>query len=207
VQGWLEIVVNVVTGFIDKAGYGGVFLGMALESLCLPLPSEIVLVSAGFLVGQGEFSLPLALASAFAGALFGSTITYSVARFGGWPLLQRYGRYFLLTEQRLRATEIWFTKHGAKAVLLCRLVSGLRAIVSVPAGLCHMPYPKFLLYTALGSGTWVVIGILFGRFVGKEWERLSHLGHGILIGAIALLASIMIWHHFHKKRIGDKPEA
>jgi membrane protein DedA with SNARE-associated domain len=173
---------------------------MLLESLCLPLPSEIVLVSAGFLVGQGKFSLPLALGSAFAGALLGSTITYAIARFGGWPLLQRYGRYLLLTEQRLRATEAWFAKHGAKAVLICRLISGLRAIVSIPAGLCHMPYPKFLLYTALGSGSWVVIGVLFGRFVGKEWERLNHLGHLMLAGAIALLVLFMLWHHFRKGR-------
>jgi len=200
VQDWLEIMVNAITGFIDKAGYGGVFLGMMLESLCLPLPSEVVLVSAGFLVGQGKFSLSLALGSAFAGALTGSTITYGIARFGGWPILKRYGRYILLTEQRLRTTETWFARHGAKAVLICRLISGLRAIVSVPAGLCHMPYLKFLMYTALGSGSWVVIGVLFGRFVGKEWERLNHLGHLMLAGALVLLVLLMIWHHFHKRK-------
>lgn len=196
----LETIVSAITGFISQAGYIGIFLGMTLESMCLPLPSEIVLVFGGFLVGEGRFSLPLILASAFAGSLVGSTITYCIARFGGWPLLQRYGRFILITEQRLIATEVWFKRHGSKAVFFCRLVSGMRAIVSLPAGLCHMPYPKFLLYTALGSGAWIVAGVLFGRFVGKEWKVLNNYGHMILAAAIVLVAAMLIWHHISKHR-------
>jgi membrane protein DedA with SNARE-associated domain len=196
--GWLEMIVNTVTGFIHQAGYGGVFLFMLLESLCLPIPSEIVLVSAGFLVAEGNFTLPFALLSGFAGALSGSSIAYSIARFGGRPLLARYGRYLFLTEARLAATEKWFYRHGAKAVFICRLISGMRAIISLPAGLCHMPYSKFLLYTALGSGLWVVTGTLFGMFVGLEWEKLNHLGHLVLAGVLGIAVLLLAWKHFHK---------
>jgi membrane protein DedA with SNARE-associated domain len=196
---WVEVIVEAVTGFIGSAGYGGVFLLMALESVCMPIPSEIVLVSAGFLAGTGEFALHWAMLSGFAGALAGSTLTYSIARFGGRPLLLRYGRFILLTEERLRASEDWFGRHGPKAVFFCRLISGMRAIVSVPAGLCHMPYSRFLLYTALGSGTWVVAGVLFGMFVGKEWEKLSHLGHMLLAGAVMIVAALLVWHHFRAR--------
>ncbi|NIM04694.1 MAG: DedA family protein [Armatimonadetes bacterium] len=196
---WVEIIVEAITGFIGSAGYVGVFLLMVMESCCMPIPSEIVLVSAGFLVGRGDFALHWAMLSGFAGALSGSTLTYSIARFGGRPLLLRYGRYILLTEQRLRASEKWFARHGPKAVFFCRLISGMRAIVSVPAGLCHMPYSKFLLYTALGSGSWVVVGVLFGMFVGREWEKLSHLGHLALAAAALVVAALLIWHHLRSR--------
>jgi len=197
---WIEVTVKAITGFIGSAGYLGIFVLMGMESACMPIPSEIVLVSAGFLVAEGEFSLPWAMGSAFAGALCGSTLAYSIARFGGRPLLLRFGRYIFLNEERLARSEAWFKRHGPKAVFVCRLISGTRAIVSVPAGLCHMPYPKFLLYTALGSGFWVVVGTLFGLFVGKEWEKLSHAGHLIFVGAVFLLAVFLVWHHFRSRR-------
>lgn len=200
---WIEAGVNAVTGFVGSAGYAGVFALMALESACMPIPSEIVLVSAGFLVAQGKFSLAWAMISALAGALTGSTLAYSVARFGGRPLLLGFGRYIFLTEARLQASENWFGRHGPKAVFICRLISGMRAIVSVPAGLCHMPYPKFLLYTALGSGTWVVVGVLFGRFVGQEWKKLSHVGHIVFVVAAVVVIALLAWHHFRHR---DQPE-
>ncbi len=196
---WLDVIVKAVTGFIDGAGYGGVFLLMMLESACLPLPSEIVLAAAGFVVQRGDFTLPWTIGSGLAGALCGSSLTYSIARFGGRPLLLRYGRILLLTEARLHATETWFAKHGPKAVFFCRWISGMRAIVSIPAGLCHMPYPKFLLYTALGSGIWVIVGVLFGFFVGREWEKLSSVSHLVLAAVIVAGVVLLVWHHFRKK--------
>ena len=205
----IEQIITAVTGFVGSAGYLGVFLLMALEACCMPIPSEVVLVSAGYLVAEGKFSLAGAMLSAFAGALTGASFVYSVARFGGRPLVLRFGRYLLLTEKRLNSAEGWFRRHGAKAVFLCRLVSGVRAIVSLPAGLCHMPYPKFLIYTALGSGAWVVTGTLFGMFVGKEWKKLSDIGHIVMVVAVVLVGAAMVWHHFrgHKEPTEESRES
>lgn len=196
----MEQIVDIVTNFVYKAGYLGVFLLMMLEACCLPIPSEVVLLTAGFLVGKGQFSLPVVLIISLGGALTGSTITYCIGRYGGRPLLNRYGRYIFLTAPRLDATEAWFTRHGSKAVFICRWVSGMRAIVSIPAGLCHMPYPKFLAYTALGSGTWVLVGVLIGRFVGKEWQKLSHVGHYLLVAVILLAGIAFVIHHLHQRK-------
>ena len=194
----IEQIVNLITSLIDKGGYAGVFFLMLLEACCFPIPSEIVLVSAGFLAGQGKFSLPITLAVGLGGALTGSTITYCVGRYGGRPLLVRYGRYVLLTESRLASVETWFHRHGPKAVFICRWISGMRAIISIPAGLCHMPYPKFLLYTTLGSGAWVITGTLFGKIVGQNWKTLGQVGHYLLAAAVVVVIALIAWHHFRK---------
>jgi membrane protein DedA with SNARE-associated domain len=198
----MEEIINAIVDVIGKAGYPGIFFFMMLEACCMPIPSEAILPTAGFLAsaaGHNELSLPLAMLSAFAGALCGSTISYCVGRFGGRPLVLRFGRYIFLTPKRLAFTEGWFRRHGTKAVLVCRWISGMRAIISVPAGLCHMPYPRFLLYTALGSGAWVVVGTLFGFFVGKEWQKLSAVGHYLLIALIVVIAGFFVVHHFRSR--------
>jgi membrane protein DedA with SNARE-associated domain len=199
-ESFIEQVVTIVTGFIDKGGYAGVFFLMLLEACCFPIPSEIVLVSAGYLVGQGKFNLFITLAVGLGGALAGSTITYCAGRFGGYPLLKRYGRLVLLTESRLVSVETWFRRHGPKAVFICRWISGMRAIVSIPAGLCHMPYPKFLLYTALGSGAWVITGTLVGMIFGQKWKTLGQVGHYLLAATVVVVVGLLAWHHFRKGR-------
>lgn len=196
----IDQIVTWATGIIQDLGYLGVFVLMTLEACCLPIPSEAILLTAGFLVGEGKFTLSLLLITGIGGALTGSTISYCIGRFGGRPLLARYGRFIFLTESRLDATEAWFLRHGAKAVFICRLVSGMRAIISIPAGLCHMSYPKFLAYTALGSGTWVVTGSLLGMFVGREWKRLSSVGHYLLAALVIGAAAVIIIHHFRQRK-------
>jgi membrane protein DedA with SNARE-associated domain len=192
----IEHIVEIVTNW----GYPGIFFFMMLEACCMPIPSEAILPGAGYLVGQDKLHLWPAIAAGLGGALTGSSISYCVGRFGGKPLLVRFGRYILLTEPRLNATEAWFTRHGSKAVFFCRWISGMRAIVSIPAGLCHMPYLKFLAYTTLGSGTWVVAGVLFGMFVGREWKTLSNVGH-YLLGAILVAAAVaLVIHHLRQRR-------
>jgi membrane protein DedA with SNARE-associated domain len=189
---WLDRLARAVLAVIAALGPWGVFALMAAEQACLPIPSEITLLAAGFLASEGRagFALPIVIAAGIAGALTGASISYLVARRLGRPILQRYGRYLLITPPRLDAVTAWTDRHGWKAVLFCRWITGLRALVSLPAGLAHMPYPKFLALTALGSGGWVVAGVLIGWLVGEEWQRILHLVKRA--NYIALIAIIVI---------------
>jgi membrane protein DedA with SNARE-associated domain len=194
---FIETAVNYVSIVIAHLGYPGVFVFMALEAMCMPIPSEIVLVFAGFLVARGDFSLWGAMVVGLAGALTGASISYAAGRFGGRPLVERWGKWVLLTPQRLDSVEQWFSRYGAAAVLICRWVTGLRAIVSLPAGLSRMQYWKFLGYTAFGSGVWVVLAVLIGYFVGEEWRRivkvLEHANH-VLLGLVIVAAiCLVVW--------------
>jgi len=204
----LDAVVAMLTRIIGQAGYPGVFALMALEASCIPIPSEVTLVFAGFLVAQGRFTLAGAIAAALLGVVVGSTISYSVGRYGGRPFILRFGRFFLLNEHRLALTERWFARYGGKAVIICRLISGLRAIISLPAGLVRMSYPRFMAYTLAGSGTWVVIGVLLGFLVGEEWRRIIHYlrqaGHFALL--LVVLAAVGAWYLHHRmSRVSEKP--
>jgi membrane protein DedA with SNARE-associated domain len=200
----IEIAVVFVTRIIGTLGYPGVFLFMALESACMPIPSEIVLVFAGFLAARGDFTVVGALAMGLAGALTGSSMAYAVGRFGGRALVLRWGKYFLVTAERLDRTQEWFARYGGRAIFICRLVSGLRAVISVPAGLARMSYPRFLAYTAAGTGLWVVTAVLVGYFVGEEWQAIAHwlrrANEVLLIAAIVVAVGAYAVYHVLRKR-------
>lgn len=193
----IEPAVQWLTDLIGRLGYLGVFGGMALESACVPLPSEIVLVFAGFAVSQGKLHPVPTVLVAIAGALTGASVSYLIGRYGGKPLVFRYGRYVLLTPARLQPAEDWFKRQGGKAVFICRLISGARALVSLPAGMVGMSYPRFLLYTALGSGLWCLIGVLLGWWMGEEWRHivawLSSANHLVLAAGVVVLAAWLLW--------------
>jgi membrane protein DedA with SNARE-associated domain len=189
---FLGAAVSFITRFIATLGYPGVFLFMALESACMPIPSEIVLVFAGFLAARGKFSVAAAIAVGLAGALTGSSAAYALGRYGGRALVLRWGKCLLITEERLEQTQQWFGRYGGRAVFVCRLISGLRAIISIPAGLAGMSYPRFLLYTAAGTGLWVVTAVLIGYFVGEEWQaiiRLLHRANEVVLMAAVVAAT------------------
>jgi len=201
---FLERAVVVVTAVISALGYPGVFLFMAAESACIPIPSEIVLVFAGFLASQGRFSIAGAIAAGLAGALTGSSISYALGRFGGRAAALRWGKYLLITEERLERTQQWFARYGGRAVFVCRLITGLRAVVSIPAGLAGMGYARFLAYTAAGTGLWVVTAVLIGFFVGEEWRRivvfLRHANEVVLIVVIVIAAGVYLYWHLRRRR-------
>ncbi len=188
---WIETAIVFITRVIGALGYPGVFLFMALESACTPIPSEIVLVFAGFLAARGDFTVAGAIAMGLAGALTGSSAAYAVGRFGGRALVLRWGKYVCVTEERLDRTQEWFARYGGRAVFVCRLISGLRAIISIPAGLARMSYPRFLVYTAAGTGLWVVTAVLVGYFMGEEWQAIVHWlrrANEVLLVAVVVIA-------------------
>lgn len=176
---------------IGAWGYLGAFLGMALESACIPIPSEVTLPLAGFLAWRGKVDPFLAFGAALSGCALGATASYLLGRLGGRPLVRRLGKYILLTEHRLQMAEKWFSKWGAWTVLVGRWITGIRAVVSIPAGLFGLPYPKFLAFTLLGYGAWCAGGIWLGYALGENWTVIADFLARLDVWALGLLGAAL----------------
>jgi membrane protein DedA with SNARE-associated domain len=163
---WLLITVN---GW----GYTGIFILMALESTVLPVPSELVLIPAGYLAYQGEMNLMLIILASTFGSLAGAFINYSFALWVGRPFLERHGRYFFVRPALLNKTDTFFAQHGAISTFTGRLIPGIRHLISLPAGLCRMPVATFAGYTSLGAGIWSVVLTLLGYVIGDNAALLQ----------------------------------
>jgi membrane protein DedA with SNARE-associated domain len=168
-----KIVIYLITGF----GYGGVFFAMVLESACIPLPSEIIHPFAGYLVFTGKFVYwKITIVAAIANVI-GGLISYYIGKYGGRPLIIRYGKYLLISEYKLRKTEIFFEKYGEYTVFFGRMLPVVRTFISLPAGIARMNALKMSIYTFLGSLPWCALLIWAGKELGENWQRLEPLFH------------------------------
>lgn len=201
--GLLSDLTNWAKDFVESAGYIGVFLMIVLENVFPPIPSEAILPLAGFLAGEGRFWLPAVILAATLGAVVGALILYYVAyAFGDqrvrW-LINRYGKWFAVSEDELDKANGWFDRHGGAAVFICRLVPIVRSLVSLPAGLRRMNLTTFIIYTALGSGLWNSILIIAGWWLGDNWEEVStvvdYLEYPIYLAILGAVA----WFIWKKK--------
>jgi len=147
-------------------GYPGVVALMAMESSILPVPSELVMPPAGYWAAKGEMSFAIALICGVLGSVIGALANYYGAQLIGRPLIQRYGKYVLLSEKNLLRSERFFAEHGEISTLIGRLFPVIRHLISIPAGLHRMPLPKFILYTAAGAAVWCAILTWIGYFLG-----------------------------------------
>jgi membrane protein DedA with SNARE-associated domain len=189
-----------VTSVVEHGGYLGLAALTLLENLFPPIPSELVLPVAGYLVSQGRLSLVLAVAAGTAGSLTGALILYGLGyrwgERGVRRLIRRHGRWLGLGEADLDRSQEWFRKYGGYAVLLGRLVPSLRSLISIPAGMARMPLLPFVLYTTLGSTVWNAFLVGSGWLLGDQWDRLKPylqvLGWGGLLAA-GLGAVWLIW--------------
>ena len=149
-------------------GYPGIIALMAMESSILPVPSELVMPPAGYWAAKGQMSFPIALICGVVGSVIGALANYYGAQLIGRPLIQRYGRYVLLSEKNLLRSERFFAQHGEISTLIGRLFPVIRHLISIPAGLHRMPLPKFILYTAVGAAVWCAILTWIGYFLGQH---------------------------------------
>ncbi len=149
-------------------GYPGVVALMAMESSILPVPSELVMPPAGYWAAKGEMSFAIALICGVLGSVIGALANYYGAQLIGRPLIQRYGKYVLLSEKNLLRSERFFAEHGEISTLIGRLFPVIRHLISIPAGLHRMPLPKFILYTAAGAAVWCAILTWIGYFLGQH---------------------------------------
>jgi membrane protein DedA with SNARE-associated domain len=189
----VEFVSNFMINLIGTLGYWGVFIGMTLESACIPIPSEIIMTFSGFVVWQGNTNMTLigiTVVGAF-GNLVGSLIAYFVGLKGGRPLLEKYGKYLLITHNKLELADRWFSKYGGEAVLISRVLPIIRTFISLPAGIAHMDLRKFAVYTFIGSLPWTFALGYIGIMLGPNWGIIQSYFHilDILVG-IGLLGII-----------------
>lgn len=203
----VEFVSLFAINLIGSLGYWGVFIGMTLESACIPLPSEIIMTFSGFVVWQGNTNMTLwgiTLIGAL-GNLFGSLIAYTVGLKGGRPLLEKYGKYILITHKNLETADKWFDKYGYEAVLISRVLPGIRTFISLPAGITHMNLKKFITYTFLGSLPWCFVLGYIGVQLGPQWEIISKYFHIldilVIIGIIGFIGYIIYKYQYKKSAI------
>jgi membrane protein DedA with SNARE-associated domain len=188
-----------------SAGYLGIVLAMALESCCVPLPSEIVMPLAGYyaVLHPDRFSLVgVALAGAF-GCVIGSASGYAIGRSGGRPLLLRYGRYLLISQADSDRADRLFARHGGAVAFFSRLLPVVRTYISLPAGIARMPFARFCLYTLLGSLPWCLALAWVGSKAGEHSQQLVSVFRGLDVVIIAVLLAGFawyVWRHLHNDR-------
>src|SRR5579872_6474255 len=186
-----------IIAVIAAMGYGGVILLMAIESACIPLPSEIVMPFSGYLVAAGRFSLNLvAIAGAF-GCLLGSGVGYYLGATGGRWVLERYGRYVLISPHELETAERFFERWGAPAVFFSRLLPVVRTFIAFPAGVARMRLLPFALYTLAGSYLWCLALAFLGMKLGQHWNTLGPYFHRFdtVIGALIVLGAAAVLYN------------
>ena len=195
--GILENLSNFAIYLIQSLGYWGVFIGMTLESACIPIPSEIIMTFSGYVVWQGNTNMTL-LGITLVGAvanLFGSLIAYYVGLIGGRPVLEKYGKYILITHSNLERADKWFEKYGYEAVFISRMLPGIRTFISLPAGIAHMDIKKFIIYTFIGSLPWTFALGYIGVLLGPHWDLIESYFHildiVVIIGIIGFIAYVI----------------
>jgi len=202
-MGLIEWGTNLILDWIETFGYLGVMFLMALESACMPVPSEIVMPFAGYLVWQSEnvadySGTPMTLVGiGLAGAVgctIGSIAAYYVGMHAGRPFILRYGKYFLMSEKHLLTAERWFEKYGDAATFISRLLPIIRTFISLPAGIAKMNFKKFVLYSFVGSLPWTFMLGYVGYALGPSWEDIMDVFHKLDVLVIAGLVVIVVWY-------------
>ena len=185
-----------VTGIISHIGYPGVALLMAIESACIPLPSEIIMPFAGYLVYLGRFHLLWVATAGAIGCNLGSAVAYWIGAYGGRPLIQRYGRFVLLNQRDLDRTTRYFERYGNITVLIGRLLPVVRTFIALPAGIARMSQVRFHIYTFIGSWPWCLALAYAGMKLGNAWNtdpRLKNILHRSDAAVLLLLAVAFVW--------------
>jgi len=191
----LKELAHILVDTIFDWGYVGIFLLMAVESSFFPFPSEIVLIPAGYLASQGEMSIALIISSALAGSMVGAFINYYLALTLGRKILEKYGKYFFISEATLDKMDNFFEKHGAISTFIGRLIPGIRQLISVPAGLSRMNLAVFSTYTALGAGIWAFVLTMLGYFIGENQELIDIYLKQITMAILFILVILAFWYY------------
>jgi len=197
-QGLLHFISNIYI----LMQWPGVVVLMAVESACIPLPSEIIMPLAGWMLirNQSLSVTHILIAGAYGalGCVIGSVIAYGVGMWGGRPLLEKYGKYILVSRHDLDLADRWFNRYGSWSIFLSRLLPVVRTFISLPAGIARMHFVKFLLYTFIGSFIWCA-GLAYGGYLlGEHWEQIRTIMRPFdpfIIAIIIALIALYIYRH------------
>jgi membrane protein DedA with SNARE-associated domain len=195
----IAILATWIMGIISTMGYGGIVLLMAIESACIPLPSEIIMPFAGFLVFKGEMVLWMVAVAGALGCVVGSIPAYYLGMYGGRPLVEKYGKWVLISHKDLKWADHAFEKHGDIIIFIGRLLPAVRTFIAFPAGVARMHMGKFILYTFVGSLIWCYLLAFAGFKMGEHWESLKvyfHEFHYVIAGAGLIFVIWYLKRHF-----------
>jgi membrane protein DedA with SNARE-associated domain len=204
------IVIPFLEALYERFGYVGVVIAMAIESAAIPLPSELILPFAGWSVSKG-LTEPLtsspwsywgAVIAGVVGNTVGSLASYAIGAYGGRPLVERYGKYVLISAHDLELADRWFARYGEATVFFSRMLPIVRTFISVPAGIARMPLWRFTLFSILGAVPWVMLLVWGGMQLGDHWLELKHNLRGLdyLIAAVILLGvGLFVWRHVRRR--------
>jgi membrane protein DedA with SNARE-associated domain len=194
----LERVFDWIIQTVHAWGYTGIVIMMAVESTILPFPSEAALIPAGYLASQGKMDPFIAVACGAIGSLIGASLNYAVSMWLGRPIVERIGSVVFVTPDKLDAADRYFAKHGEITTFVGRLIPGIRHLISIPAGVARMNFPRFAFYTTLGAGLWSAVLVGVGYWVGANqdlWRPMLHKATLWTFGGIVVLVGIYVWRH------------
>jgi membrane protein DedA with SNARE-associated domain len=207
----LHALATFATDTIDRFGATAVFVLMALESACIPIPSEVIQLYAGFMVSEDRLGLVTAVLAGTIGNVVGSWVAWAVGVYGGRPWIERHGRWLHVSPKRMAMADRWFERYGAKVVFWSRMLPIIRTFISLPAGIARMPFWQFTLYTFFGALPWCLALTLVGVQVGENWEEVeerlklfTYLVAVLIVLAAAWLA-VRLWRA--RDRAGDRAGA
>jgi len=206
-----ELITAFITNLYATTGLAGIVLAMAIESCCIPLPSEIVMPLAGVMIVEGKIlagvnpwlSLVLVALAGSIGCLIGSIVAYGIGYAGGRPLLLKYGRYVLISQHDADKADRFFQRWGSVTVFFSRLLPVVRTYISLPAGIARTPFVKFCIFTFLGSFPWCLLLAYVGTVVGQNLSTLGPVFHGfdlVIIAAVVVLVVLYLWRHIRNDR-------
>lgn len=201
----LEQLSALIINFIQSTGYWGVFLLMTLESALIPIPSEITMPFAGFLVSTGKLSMIGIILAGAIGNLIGSLIAYGLGYFLEETiivsLIEKYGKFILVTKHEYDRAIHWFNKYGGKIAFFSRLFPAVRTFISLPAGLSEMNIWKFSIYTFLGSLMWSAFLAYIGFYLGENWHSIEVYYRKFEFALAGIFIVLVVWYINHKLKI------
>ena len=198
---------DLILDWISTYQYLGIMFLMALESACMPVPSEIVMPFSGYLVVRdGDMSMLGVVLAGSVGCTLGSIGAYIVGFYAGRPFIVRYGKYILLNEKHLVTAEKWFGKWGDKATFIARLLPVIRTVISLPAGIAKMDFRKFVFYSFVGSVPWTFMLAYVGYWLGPEWESIKGVFRGLDVVVVLAVVLVIVWYVYRLRKRHSKPE-
>jgi len=185
---------QLITDSIASWGYSAIFVGMALESANIPIPSELIFGFAGYLVYLGRLDFLWVVIAGVLGGLFGSILSYWLGYYKGQAFVLRYGKYVLLSPKKLAMAQRWFDRYGLAATFFGRLLPFIRTFISLPAGFAKVNFTKFVVYTLLGSIPWTIAIVYIGMVLGERWQVMNAIGHDIGVAiAVTVMIGLIVW--------------
>lgn len=198
----MEHFTQIFLSFIASWGYVAVAVLMAAENACIPIPSELILGFAGYLIFAGHMSFEGALLAGMVGGLLGSLFAYEVGARGGRPFVDKYGKYFLVKQSHVNVAQDWFDRYGLKAVFFSRMLPVVRTFISLPAGFARVDSKRFFLYTIMGSLPWTAAILYAGMVLGESWTDLMEYGHeaSMIFVVVAIIVIAVLYLRWRRKK-------